>query len=114
MAHIKTASRMRKCLRKPPVERSEADINLVLQATANVMLFQAAGPQIHREICLAVKHIYLRRGESMSITEVSGGRACYLVLHGRLRMQLNNRGGARRAERPAMRRSWTSCRPTRE
>ena len=95
MAHIKTVTRMRKCLRKPPVERSEADINLVLQATAGVMLFQAAGPHIHREICLAVKHIYLRRGESMTITEMSGGRACYLVLHGRLRMQLNNRGGSK-------------------
>ena len=95
MARIKTVTRLRKCLRKPPVERSEADINLVLQATSTVMLFQAAGPQIHREICLAMKHIYLRRGESMSITEMSGGRACYLVLHGRLRMQLNNRGGGK-------------------
>ena len=95
MARIKTVTRLRKCLRKPPVERSEADINLVLQATSTVMLFQAAGPQIHREICLAMKHIYLRRGESMSITEMSGGRACYLVLHGRLRMQLNNKGGGK-------------------
>eukprot|EP00191_Tetraselmis_sp_GSL018_P015537 CAMPEP_0177580862 /NCGR_PEP_ID=MMETSP0419_2-20121207/1816_1 /TAXON_ID=582737 /ORGANISM="Tetraselmis sp., Strain GSL018" /LENGTH=173 /DNA_ID=CAMNT_0019069817 /DNA_START=140 /DNA_END=658 /DNA_ORIENTATION=- len=75
--------RIQRCLRRPSRQRSEAEIQLLMNATKEFPVLVRQGPSLHHDLCFALQSLQMRKGESSRFKDTPGaGKAVFIVFSG--------------------------------
>ena len=76
-----TADLVLQALRKPSSERTDDDLQTILQATADSKFFQRLSPEEHREICRVIQPAFVPK-DTVVFQQGEEGKSVYLIYHG--------------------------------
>ena len=76
-----TADQVLQALRKPSSERTDDDLQTILQATADSKFFQRLSPEEHREICRVIQPAFVPK-DTVVFQQGEEGKTVYVIYHG--------------------------------
>ena len=76
-----TADLVLQALRKPSSERTDDDLQTILQATADTKFFQRLSPEQHRELCRVMQPTFVPQ-DTLVFQQGDEGKSFYVIYHG--------------------------------
>ena len=76
-----TADPVLQALRKPSSERTDDDLQTILQATAETKFFQRLSPEQHRELCRVMQPTFVPQN-TLVFQQGDEGKSFYVIYHG--------------------------------
>ena len=91
-----TADPVLQVLRKPSSERSDDDLQTILQATADSKFFQRLSPEQHREICRVIQPAFVPK-DTLVFQQGDEGKSVYVIYHGAAKVYVDHTKPAKAA-----------------